>query len=295
MPASFASCDLCGAPGPEELLRSSRLDGPLVRCRGCGLVYVGARLGDFTFTAADAGRSAALADRVAALGIVDREVERAEFPLRELTERERLRRLREHVAGGRLLDVGAATGAFVRIAGESFDAWGIEPDPGTSAQARAAGLNVVCGTLDAAATPPGGFDAVTMFHVIEHLDSPRAALNQVRALLRPGATVLIETPTIDCLAFRLAPGRWRQLIPDHYFFFSRATLEAMLSRCGLQPVEYRKIARRVSLRFVADRLRRAGLPGASWMQRGLRAARLEGRALRVDPGDIMQVVARRSA
>jgi SAM-dependent methyltransferase len=283
-------CDLCGAHDPDRVLDSPRLDGPLVRCRTCGLVYVGTRRADFTFAAgADDTRSRALAERVAELGLVDHAVEDAERPLRIEADRERLARLRRHVEAGRLLDVGAATGTFLTVAREAFaQAIGIEPDPITSAQARAGGLDVRTGTLGDVEAP---FDAITMLHVIEHLDSPHAALERVHALLRPGGAVLIETPTLDSLWWKLARSRWRQLIPDHYYFFSRATLERLLRECGLEPVEHEKVARVVSARFAADRLRRAGVPLANTLPPILRALHAEHRTLRINPGDIMSVVA----
>ena len=131
------------------------------------------------------------------------------------SRRERIERLRRHApAAGTLLDVGAATGALLEAAGESFaDVEGVEPDPITSEQARAAGHRVRTGTLEDVVAPNGGFDAITMVHTLEHLDSPRRALERARELLAPGGAILIETPTTDCLWFRVAPGRWRQLIP----------------------------------------------------------------------------------
>jgi SAM-dependent methyltransferase len=286
----YVACDLCAAQDPAHVLDSPRLDGPLVRCRNCGLLYVGARRHDFTFTAgADDDRSHALAERVDELNLVDHDVEDAERPLRIRADEERLQRLRRHAKGGRLLDVGAATGTFLSVAQQAFtQAIGIEPDPITSAQARAAGRDVRTGTLHDVEPP---FDAITMLHVIEHLDSPHAALQRAHALLKPGGAVLIETPTIDNLWFRLAPARWRQLIPDHYYFFSRRTLTVLLRRCGFEPVEYEKVSRVVSARFAADRLQRANLPGARAVGRTLHALRAEQRTLRINPGDIMSVVA----
>jgi 2-polyprenyl-3-methyl-5-hydroxy-6-metoxy-1,4-benzoquinol methylase len=291
----YAPCDLCSAPDPEYLFASERLDGPLVRCRNCGLVYVGARRDDFTFAdGAEAERSRALAEQVSALGLVDHEVEDAERPLRIHADQERLQRLLRHTTGkARLLDVGAATGLFVHVAGPAFEqAMGIEPDPITSGQARAAGLDVRTGTLEDIQGEP--FDAITLLHVIEHLDSPYASLRRVADLLRPGGAVLIETPTIDNVWFKLAPRRWRQLIPDHYFFFSRTTLERLLRTCGLQPVEHEKVSRVVSARFAADRLRRAGLPGSQAIPPALKQLGLEQRTIRINPGDIMSVVALRA-
>ncbi len=292
------TCDLCGSDDAVHLFDSPRLDGPLVRCRRCGLVYVGQRASDFTFAGGgDTGRSHALADRVAALGIVDHAVEDAEFPHRRDTDRKRIDRLRRYApAGGALLDVGAATGALLDVATGTFaHVEGVEPDPLTSQQARAAGLRVRTGTLEDVSAPNGGFDAISMIHVIEHLDSPRRALERARELLAPGGAILIETPTIDCLWFRVAPRRWRQLIPDHYFFFSRATLTALLASTGLEPVEHAKVGRRVTLRFAADRLRRAGVPlaGAAASATFARLG-IGDRTVRLNPGDIMSVVARKS-
>jgi SAM-dependent methyltransferase len=285
-------CDLCGASDAAHLLDSERLDGPLVRCRRCGLVYVGTRNADFTFAHADGARSNALADRVAELGLVRHDVEDAERANRIAADHERLERLRRRIPSGRLLDVGAATGTFLEVAGAAFDdAHGVEPDPITSAQARAAGHAVATGTLDDLTRPYGGFDAITMLHVIEHLDSPRAALERVHDLLRPGGVVMIETPTTDCVWFRFEPARsrWRQLIPDH--FFSRATLTELLRRTGFEPVDHVKVGRRVSLRFAADRLRRSGLPLAGAVPPLVGALKLEDRTLRLNPGDIMSVIA----
>jgi 2-polyprenyl-3-methyl-5-hydroxy-6-metoxy-1,4-benzoquinol methylase len=285
------------------VLRSPRLDGPLVRCPECGLHYVGERRGDFTFAGADAGRTTALGERVDALAIVDRGVEAAEAPRRAAAERERVQRLGRHAAAGRLLDVGSALGSFLAAAAQAgFEAEGVEPDPGTSEQARARGLRVHTGTLEALAArraedgadapAPPGYDVVTMFHVLEHLDSPRAALTAARALLRPGGILVVETPTVENPWFRLAPSRWRQLIPDHYFFFSRETLERLLRETGFEPLHHATVGRRVSLRFAADRLRRAGVPGARSIARAVDRAGLGDRSLHLNPGDIIEVVAR---
>jgi SAM-dependent methyltransferase len=290
-----ARCELCGADGGRPLLRSPRLDGPLLRCPGCGLVYVGERTADFTFAAVDPARTRALAARVAELGIVDPVIEEAERPLRLEADRRRLARLRRVVASGRLLDVGSATGTFLEVAESAFAAEGVEPDPGTGLGARAAGRRVTIGTLADLPGPAGGFDAITMLHVLEHLDSPRRALERAHELLRPGGILLVETPTVDSPWFRLAPRRWRQLIPDHYYFFSRATLERLLRETGFEPLSHARVGRRVTLRFAADRLRRAGLPGAGLLGRALAAGGLERRTLYLNPGDIMSVLARARA
>lgn len=286
-------CDLCGAAGPELLLRSERLDGPLVRCHSCGLVYVGERGRDYTFAGADPARSQALGDRVHELGIVDHAVEDAEARWRDQVHGRRADAVQRHVAAGRLLDVGCSTGEFLTAAAaRGFEVEGLEPDPGTSAQARDRGLNVRTATLEDAGYQPGSFDAVTLWHVIEHTGSPKQVLGDVRRVLRPGGVVAIETPAVDTIWFSLLRSRWRQLIPDHYYFFSRATMAELLRRTGFEPLEVRKVGKPMSLRFAADRVRRIQPQLGVLARRLVAALHAEERSVRVNLGDIMVAFAR---
>jgi 2-polyprenyl-3-methyl-5-hydroxy-6-metoxy-1,4-benzoquinol methylase len=288
------ACELCGASNPEFLLGSERLDGPLVRCRRCRLVYVGSRSRDYTFSGMDPERSRSLAERVEALGIVDHGVEDAEAPWRRLVHERRLERVARHAAGGRLLEVGCASGEFLEIAAAAgFEVEGLEPDPGTSAGARErAGLPVRTGTLDDAAYPPGSFDVVVLWHVLEHLDSPRRAIEEARRILRPGGVLGVETPAIDTLWFRVLRSRWRQLIPDHYFFFGRETLTRLIEGEGFQLLELEKVGRPMSLRFAADRVRRIHPGLGAVARRTVSALGAEERTVTVNLGDIMLALAR---
>ncbi len=264
-----------------------------MRCGTCGHLSVGARSHDFTFSAADPERSRALAAEVAALGIVDVRVEHDESAgLRRAVQTERLARLTRYVSGGRLLDVGSALGDFLEVAAERFDASGVEADAATAAQAQTRGLAVANTSLDAVSRPAGGYDALTMYHLIEHLDSPRAGLLKARELISDRGVLMIETPTVDSAFFLLAPARWRQLIPDHYHFFSRVTLVRLLEQTGWVAVDHAKVGRRVSLRFAADRWRRAGLPAAGAVRGLVERSGLAERTLRIVPGDIMEIAAR---
>jgi 2-polyprenyl-3-methyl-5-hydroxy-6-metoxy-1,4-benzoquinol methylase len=291
---SYAPCDLCGSLAPTPLLESSRLDGPLVRCRQCGLVYVGRRARDFTFAGADRDTSDDLARRVDSLALVDRDVEDAEEPWRRRTAELRVARLRRHITAGELLDVGCAGGDFLQAAADAgFDVEGVEPEPTSSERARNRGLRVTTATLPEAGFPPARFDAVTMLHVLEHVDSPRATLGEVHRILRPGGVLAVETPTIDTLWFRLLRRRWRQLIPDHYYFFTAATLSRALEEAGFRTLEIARVGKPVSVRLLTDRVRRASPLAGRGLRALTRAAGVDDRTLNVNPGDVMLALARR--
>ena len=265
-----------------------------MRCRRCGLCYVGRREHDFTFSSADPDRSRALSDRVHELGIVDHAVEDAEGSWRRRVHEERLEALRRHGSGRRLLDVGCASGEFLQVAAASgLEVEGVEPDPVTSGQARSRGLRVRSATLAEARLEDSSYDALVPWHVLEHLPSPSATLAEARRWLRPGGMLAVETPAIDTPFARLFGARWRQLIPDHYFFFSRRTLTALLERAGFTPLELRRPGKPMSVRFFADRVRRISPAVGSPLGSAVSALRIDERTLRVNVGDIVRAVARR--
>jgi 2-polyprenyl-3-methyl-5-hydroxy-6-metoxy-1,4-benzoquinol methylase len=275
----------------------ARLDGPLVKCRRCGLVYVGHRIQDYTFAYVNPEKSRALAERVQALGLVDDAVEQAEAPWRQKLFEERLRHLQRFVRSGRLLEIGCASGEFLRLAAQAgFDVEGVEPEPVTSVAARQThGLNVITGTLVEASYPPDSFDAVVLFHVLEHLDSPRQTVTEINRILKPGGILVIETPNIDTIWFRLLGARWRQFIPDHYYFFTPRTLSRLLQETGFQTLQVKRVGKPMSVRLFVDRARRFNSALGGILSGFVRAFDLGDRTLRLNLGDIILVFAAKQA
>jgi SAM-dependent methyltransferase len=140
---------------------------------------------------------------------------------------------------GRLLDVGCGNGAFVaRMKALGWRAEGIDPDAQGVAAARAAGLDVTEGMLDALddGEHAGAYDAITLSHVIEHVHDPLADLQRARRLLRPGGTLWIATPNLESLGHRRFGRSWLGLDPPrHLVLFTRASLDDLLRRAGFEP------------------------------------------------------------
>jgi SAM-dependent methyltransferase len=143
------------------------------------------------------------------------------------------------IPGGRLLDLGSGSGAFlVQMADLGWRAQGIDPDPAAVASAREAGLNVTQGTLGDLDLEEhaGAFDAITLSHVIEHLHDPAEDLRRVHQLLRPGGLLWIATPNLEALGLRRFGPDWLGLDPPrHLVLFTRASLERLLHETGFEP------------------------------------------------------------
>jgi SAM-dependent methyltransferase len=139
---------------------------------------------------------------------------------------------------GRLLDIGAGRGRFVaqaRAAG--WDADGIEPSLRGVAAARALGVELQQAGIDEAVVAAGSLDAAALWHVLEHLDDPGAALDRIACWLRPGGLLVIGVPNLGSVQARAGGGRWYHLdVPRHRTHFTVAGLHALLRRHGLEPV-----------------------------------------------------------
>ena len=150
----------------------------------------------------------------------------------------------------RLLEIGCAEGAFLeRAAALGHRATGIDFNTAAVARARARGLDARVGdatSLRTAAGDGGGFDAVAMFQIIEHLTEPDATFAQIGALARPGALLLAGCPA-DRRYTRRVPHPERlgasdfwDWPPQHTLRWSEASLRAFLGRHGwtVDAVEY---------------------------------------------------------
>jgi SAM-dependent methyltransferase len=132
--------------------------------------------------------------------------------------------------GAALLDVGAGRGRFVAAArAAGWDARGIEPFP------RGVAPHVEAASVDGAEVAPGSLDAVTLWHVLEHLDDPEAALRRIRGWLAPDGVLLVGVPDLASLQARLGGPRWYHLdLPRHRTHFTLTGIEVLLGRAGFR-------------------------------------------------------------
>jgi SAM-dependent methyltransferase len=234
-----------------------------------------------------------LAQRARELALVEPHVEAHEQPWRALTAQERLIDLRRFITRGRLLEIGCSTGELLAAASPAFEAIGVEADAQTSASARACGLQCVTGTLFDAQLPAAHFDAAVLYHVIEHLPSPVAAVRELQRIVKPGGWLVLEAPNIETIWFRMLGPRWRQFIPDHLFFFTPATLTRLCEEQGFAVRELRSVGKTMSVRLFLSRLSRFNRPLASALTHLARLTHTENRTLHLKLGDVMRVYAQR--
>jgi 2-polyprenyl-3-methyl-5-hydroxy-6-metoxy-1,4-benzoquinol methylase len=152
---------------------------------------------------------------------------------------------------GRLLDMGCGLGFFVDMVGRvaNWESYGCEISPVAVRYARRKlGLtNVLCSRLDNVSLPPGSFDVVTFWDVIDHLLYPDPVLRRCHDLLRPGGICFIRTPNIWNQLWR---ARVRKLLwgmqptfsylqaRRHLHHYSMFTIQRLLERNGFGQVDF---------------------------------------------------------
>ncbi len=233
-------CNLCGADDatefavvPDLLLDRPTVHARLVRCNQCGLVYQNPRptpaeIGEHyppsyePYADPRAGRVGQLLRRAYAYGMA----KRTRYVTQAVPQ------------GGRLLDLGCATGTFL-AAVRAHGGWQVEgveliDEVAQAARARH-NLKIFSGTLEDAAFPDDTFDAITLWDVLEHVHDPVATLTELHRILRPGGAVIIRVPNLGSWDAALFGKYWAGLdAPRHLTVYTRATLRQSLVQAGLR-------------------------------------------------------------
>jgi SAM-dependent methyltransferase len=97
--------------------------------------------------------------------------------------------------GPRILDAGCGGGAVLAELATLGAAVGLEPSPASRERALARGAGaVVDGDLARLPFAADEFDLATTLDVLEHLDDDRAALVELRRVVRPGGALVVTVP-----------------------------------------------------------------------------------------------------
>ena len=135
--------------------------------------------------------------------------------------------------------MGCGDGSFLdSLDPAAFRRQGLERHPEASRACRERGLDVLSWDLESAPLAEGVYDVVTLWHVLEHLPRPAAAVTKIRRILKKEGLLALSVPNTQGLGFRWGGTRWFHLdAPRHMTWFDPRSLRTLLEDEGFTVVK----------------------------------------------------------
>lgn len=137
--------------------------------------------------------------------------------------------------GSEYLDIGCGRGDWAgMVAAKGFRVQGLEADPRAAEYARRKyGLQVTVADDDSWDPEMEAWDALTLFHLLEHVTDPHALLSKCRKALRQGGKLLIRIPNPRSWQAKLFGKRWKGWeLPRHVVLFHPHLIRNLLHEHG---------------------------------------------------------------
>lgn len=137
---------------------------------------------------------------------------------------------------GKLLDIGTGTGYFPNIMIQSgWEAEGIEQDKETRDYAASKFNFTVHDTPALYDLPEESFDAITMWHVLEHVHDLDGYLKKIHSILKAKGAFVVAVPnhtSFDQEYYKEFWAAWD--IPIHLWHFNPSTMSKLMERYGFK-------------------------------------------------------------
>jgi SAM-dependent methyltransferase len=175
----------------------------------------------------------------------------------------RARAIERFVPSGRILDVGCGRGILPALMRErGWEAHALEFSATAARHVRELGLPLFIGDFLHSPYADDSFDAVVLWHALEHLSDPSAALRRAHQILRPGGLLVIAVPNFESVQARVGGRHWFHLdVPRHYYHFGLGVLRRLLEDHGFSVLDVSHLSLEQNpYGWVQTLLDRLGLP-----------------------------------
>lgn len=222
-------CFLCGSEKYRVIHRGVRgtPDIDVLKCDGCGLV----RLSEFQTNDKYYQEAAMRRD--------DTEKNLKEIrTTARMDDKRRFHFCRRMIENKTVLDFGCGAGGGLNyFRQEAKEVYGVELEASMQKVLTAEGITCFPDIEHAVYGLPGKIDAVTLFHVLEHLPEPLDMLEKIKKLLSPEGIIIIEVPNAEDALLSLYQNEkfadftyWEA----HLFLYSNTTFRMLMDRAGLK-------------------------------------------------------------
>ena len=157
--------------------------------------------------------------------------EKAYHFIKRFMLKKKLQLVSSRVAQGALLDIGAGTGDFLKQAkNEGWKVTGIEPSPDARKKASEKGIELFQ-NIDAVSVQK--FDAITMWHVLEHVPDLQYQIEWLKNHLNENGVLFVAVPNFNSLDAKHYKNFWAAWdVPRHLHHFSTKSIKILFEAHG---------------------------------------------------------------
>ncbi|MES2679335.1 MAG: class I SAM-dependent methyltransferase [Bacteroidota bacterium] len=154
--------------------------------------------------------------------------------VRNYTLKKKIDLIDQYVSRGTILDYGCGTGMFLdACSGAGWKAYGIEPDKGARDIASTRSKVYADKTLIELNHPGAPFDAITLWHVLEHVTDLKETLAFLKLKLKPAGVLIVAVPNHKSYDAGYYKEFWAAYdVPRHLYHFHESTIKQLMTGAG---------------------------------------------------------------
>ncbi|HEV8515113.1 MAG TPA: class I SAM-dependent methyltransferase [Cyclobacteriaceae bacterium] len=145
--------------------------------------------------------------------------------------------VKKYSEGNKILDIGCGTGEFLfEMKSHGWNISGVEPSSNARESSRKkTGVEI---NKSIAEVTENNFNAITLWHVLEHLPDPNLTLKTIYNLLNQSGTIFIAVPNLESYDATHYESFWAAYdVPRHLWHFDKKNMEVLLKKNGLELVK----------------------------------------------------------
>jgi len=148
-----------------------------------------------------------------------------------------------NINAGNILDVGAGTGAFVHTMQKGgWTVKGLEPDDTARKNAKDQYAIELSSPAELHTQPSDHYDAITLWHVLEHVHDLHGYFNTFRRILKEKGTLFIAVPNYTSYDADIYEECWAAYdVPRHLYHFSPHSIDILAEQHGMQVVAHKRM------------------------------------------------------
>lgn len=152
--------------------------------------------------------------------------------------KDRLASIKKFLPKDGVCDIGCGDGSFLSVLKDAGfkECWGIEPSIYACSIGLKNGLDIVKGDIFELQKNKNRkkINAVSIFHVIEHLSDPAEELSIIKEALNPGGFLIIETPDSNASIQKITGHKNALIYREHLFYWNEKSLRVILEKLGFR-------------------------------------------------------------